>query len=225
MRRISECRLRTDDGRKGAAVWLALATWGHAQTTPQLQIQGAQPPDPTPTPIPEIKDITPPFYIPILPMWAWIVITIVATLLVAWAIFFLVQRSKRKGKPPVAPREAALAELQTLEPEIDSENPLEFTVETAGVLRKYVVSQFGIPATKQTSQEFLQSLRNSGRFSGADRELLQGFLDKADLIEFAKYQATHADSRELWIEAKTFVEGSGQLTHSQPPPLPGGLAR
>lgn len=189
----------------------------------QAQLQ-PQPPDPTPTPIPEIKDIAPPFYIPLLPMWAWILITIISTLLVAWVVFLLVQRARRKGKPPTPPREAALAELQALEPEIGSENPLEFTVETAGVLRKYVVGQFGIPATRQTSQEFLQSLRDSRQFSGADRELLKAFLDKADLIEFAKYQATRADSRELWEEAKAFVQGSGQ-TQLQPPPLPGGVAK
>lgn len=224
MRRVAEYRSRIADWRLGAAMLWILACGVQAQTGP-VQIQSTQPPDPTPTPIPEIKDITPPFYIPLLPTWAWIVITIVSTLLVAGIVFWFVQRARRKGKPPVPPREAALAELQTLEPSIESENPLEFTVETAGVLRKYVENQFGIPATQQTSQEFLQSLRNSGRFSGADRELLRAFLDKADLIEFARYQATHLDSRELWNEAKAFVQGSGQEVQSQPPPLPGGVTR
>jgi hypothetical protein len=69
------------------------------------------------------------------------------------------------------------------------------------------VGQYGIPATRQTSQEFLHSLSQSKAFSAADNILLKSFLDKSDLIEFAKFEATSADNRELWEKARQFVQG------------------
>jgi len=42
--------------------------------------------------------------------------------------------------------------------------------------------------------------------------LLRDFLDRCDLIKFARYQATADDSRQLLEEAGRFVEGGALVT-------------
>ena len=62
-------------------------------------------------------------------------------------------------------------------------------------------------ATQQTSPEFLAAAAASPRFSEADKTLLAAFLDKADLIKFARVHATASDSEQLLEQARRFVEG------------------
>ena len=156
---------------------------------------------------PEFKPFASGYDIPFLPLWAVIVLTILATLIGVAVIWWLRKRWKKASAPPPPPRQAALAALHALQPHIEVDAPTEFTVEVASVLRRFVVGQYGIPATRQTSQEFLQSLSDSTSFSESDRTLLKSFLDKSDLIEFAKLQATSEDNRELWQKAEQFVRG------------------
>jgi hypothetical protein len=78
------------------------------------------------------------------------------------------------------------------------------------ILRRYVTEQFGLPVTRQTSVEFLNALRNSSPFSEDEKSLLEDFLNRCDLIKFARYEATTSDSELLLEEAIRFVKG-GQL--------------
>ncbi len=50
----------------------------------------------------------------------------------------------------------------------------------------------------------------SSPFSADERSLLEDFLNRCDLIKFARYNATVADSRLLLEEAMRFVKG-GEL--------------
>jgi hypothetical protein len=61
--------------------------------------------------------------------------------------------------------------------------------------------------THQTSVEFLNALSRSPQFSEEDKMLLDDFLNRCDLIKFARYEATEEDSRNLLEEAARFVRG------------------
>ncbi len=152
-----------------------------------------------------------PFDIPFLPFWLIILLTVLVTLLLVALVWWLRARWKKAQIPPPPPRQTALEGLEVLQPQIETEIPAAFTVEVASVLRSFVVGQYGIPATRQTSQEFLQSLSQSTTISVADQSLLKSFLDKYDLIEFAKFQATSVDNRDLWEKARQFVVGGQPL--------------
>jgi hypothetical protein len=67
-----------------------------------------------------------------------------------------------------------------------------------------------LPVTRQTSVEFLGALAKSSPFSADEKSLLEDFLNRCDLIKFARYNATAADSRLLLEEAMRFVKG-GEL--------------
>lgn len=115
--------------------------------------------------------------------------------------------------PPELPRDRALVALRAAAVEIENVNPYQFSIRVSDILRRYVTEQYGLPVTRQTSVEFLERLKREGHFSEEEKQLLEDFLNRCDLIKFARYDATFADSRLLLDEATRFVEG-GQLAYA-----------
>jgi hypothetical protein len=155
------------------------------------------------------RDIAPPVDYSLVPPWV-----IFATALVGLTLFgvigWLIFRKRPAPQPPKLPRERALEALEQIESEIETLTPYRFSIRVSDILRRYVTEQFALPVTRQTSVEFLSALAKSSPFSGDERSLLEDFLNRCDLIKFARYNATAADSRLLLEEAKRFVMG-GEL--------------
>ncbi len=161
----------------------------------------------------EFHDIAPPVDYSLIPHWAIAAALIAGLALVAFAIRWLTNRYRRSAPPPPLPRERALAALRKAEPEVERLNPYAFSIRVSDILRGYVSEQFGLPLTRQTSFEFLEQLKNSSTFSDEEKQLLEVFLDRCDMIKFAKYEASTEDSRLLLEEAEQFVKGE-QLAHA-----------
>ena len=91
-------------------------------------------------------------------------------------------------------------------------SPYEFSIRVSDILRKYVTQQYGVPATRQTSIEFLSAVAQATPFSQEETSLLEDFLNRCDLIKFARYEATTTDSKLLLDEAIRFVKGAQLAT-------------
>ena len=104
----------------------------------------------------------------------------------------------------------ALEELEVMGWDVERIQPYQFSIRVSDVLRRYVTEQFDLPVTKQTSVEFLTAMANASPFSAEEKTLLEDFLNRCDLIKFARYDATAEDSRLLLEEAIRFVKG-GEL--------------
>ena len=157
----------------------------------------------------EFHDIAPPVDYSLIPTWVVFVGTFLA-LTLASVIVWLVIRSRRKVVPTQSPRERALELLDRMQDEIELLPPYQFSIRVSDVLRQYVTEQYNLPVTRQTSIEFLTVIKAASPFSEDEKMLLTDFLDRCDLIKFARYEATTADSRLLLDEATRFVKG-GQL--------------
>ena len=105
------------------------------------------------------------------------------------------------------PRERALAALSEIENEVEKIAPYQFSIRVSNILRRYVVEQFDLPMTRQTSVEFLNAIASAPNFGDEEKALLADFLNRCDLIKFARYEATTEDSRLLLDEARQFVKG------------------
>ncbi len=166
-------------------------------------------PAPQPTPaLPEIRDIAPP--IDVFPWPPWMVaVFVVVVLLVFGVVAWLVVRAirRRPGAPPLTPRALALRELEALRGEVSRLDVHAFSVRVSDVLRGYIEAQFGLRAKEQTSPEFLASIAGATQFEDDDRALLEQFLEKCDLIKFARIDATSDDSAALLASAMAFVQG------------------
>jgi hypothetical protein len=155
------------------------------------------------------RDIAPPIDYSLVPPWvifaaAFVGLTLLG--LIGWSIL----RKRPAPQPPKLPRERALEALEQIENEIETLTPYRFSIRVSDILRRYVTEQFALPVTRQTSVEFLTVLAKSSPFSADERSLLEDFLNRCDLIKFARYNATVADSRLLLEEAMRFVKG-GEL--------------
>jgi len=157
----------------------------------------------------EFHDIAPPVDYSLIPPWLVFVITFVVLSLLGLVVWWFVQRPKPE-LPPKAPREIALEELEQIRSDIDTMSPYQFSIRVSDVLRRYVTQQYGLPATRQTSIEFLTAAAKAPSFSADEKSLLEDFLNRCDLIKFARYEATTSDSELLLEEAIRFVKG-GQL--------------
>jgi len=154
----------------------------------------------------ELHDIAPAVDYSLISPWM-VFLAVFLSLTVIGVIVWFVAKSFRRPTPPQPPRERALALLEQIRPQMTAMNPYRFSIRVSDILRRYVTEQFGLPVTRQTSVEFLSGLRQSSPFSEDEKSLLEDFLNRCDLIKFARYEATTSDSELLLEEAIRFVKG------------------
>ena len=154
----------------------------------------------------DIHEIAPPVDYSLVPPWviyAGIVLGLVLLGLIAWWI----RKRSRRPKPQQSARDRALQELNGIRAEMETLTPYQFSIRVSDILRRYVTDQYQLPVTRQTSVEFLSMLAKASPFSEDEKSLLEDFLNRCDLIKFARYDATIEDSRLLLEEATRFVQG------------------
>jgi uncharacterized protein DUF4381 len=154
----------------------------------------------------DFHEIAPPMDYSFVPTWLIFVGSFVILSLIGLVVWFF-KRKKSPALPPKLPRETALEELDAISGEIETMNPYLFSIRVSDILRRYVTNQYALPVTRQTSVEFLGALAKTPSFSPNEKSLLEDFLNRCDLIKFARYEATSADSRLLLEEATRFVKG------------------
>ena len=154
----------------------------------------------------DIHEIAPPVDYSLVPPWviyAGVTLGLAAFGLLAWWI----RERSRRPKPQQSPRDRAREELNRSRAEMERLTPYQFSIRISDILRRYVTEQFQLPLTRQTSVEFLNTLAKAPAFSEDEKSLLEDFLNRCDLIKFARYDATIEESRLLLAEATRFVEG------------------
>src|SRR3954466_3618726 len=161
----------------------------------------------------EFHDIAPPVDYSLIPTWLIFVASFIALSIIGGLLWWFIERRRKRVLPPQLPRERALAALTAAADEIHTSNPHQFSIRVSDILRHYVTDQYGLPLTRQTSVEFLEGVNRAEHFSEDEKRLLADFLNRCDLIKFARYDATPSDSQLLLEEATRFVEGSS-LAHA-----------
>jgi hypothetical protein len=161
----------------------------------------------------EFHDIAPPVDYSLIPTWLVFGASFLALSIIGGLVWWFLARRRKRAVPPQLPRERALAALSAAANEINTVNPYQFSIRVSDILRHYVTDQYGLPVTRQTSMEFLERMNRAEHFSEDEKRLLADFLNRCDLIKFARYDATPSDSQLLLDEATHFVEG-GSVVHA-----------
>jgi hypothetical protein len=157
----------------------------------------------------DIRDIAPP--VDAFPYPPWMIATVAALCgVVLGALIWLFIRwlRNRPAPTPPSPRATALKELEALRNDIQKREPYSFSIIGSEILRTFISAHFGLQAVQQTSSEFLAAAAQSDRFSQEDRALLARFMEKCDLIQFARIAATEEDNRSLLTSAIAFVQAT-----------------
>lgn len=143
--------------------------------------------------------------------WLWV--GLAALVLIALAAFFLIRAAIRAARarggeyqpPPPKPRDVAQKALFRLEDRLPLE-PNVFFVELTDIVRRYIEAACELPATEQTTPEFLREIdRDDSPLRAAHRLLLADFLSAADMVKFARQEATVAQMEDALKKAKGLV--------------------
>ena len=165
----------------------------------------------------DIRQVKPPVEIP--GGWAWLVWTLAAILLVLAAWWFWRRWRQKRDQavpevvipPHVRARERLRAALVLLS------QPEPFCVEISSALRVYLEERFQFHAPDRTTEEFLDELQTSALLSLPQKRALADFLERCDLVKFARYEPSEAELRDLYYAAVRLVEE----TEAAPTPPPG----
>jgi len=163
----------------------------------------------------EIKDVKPPVYLP--DLW-WLLWIVLALIVIAGVIYFLI-RYKKVPKVPKVPLvlelpawEKAYNQLEALRLEnlLDKGLFKEFFTRVSDIARYYMEDRFKIHAPHMTTEEFLYYLGISGHLNDTQKAALKEFLNSCDMVKFAKYAPTTTEAwknfdcaRKLIDETKT----------------------
>ncbi len=161
---------------------------------------------PTPAPIHDI--IGPVWYFP-WPVWVVVCVALGILLLVAGIVWGL--RSWLGRKTPPTAKERALAVLDALRGTIAGADPYAFGITVSDAIRNYIREQHGLHATTQTSLEFLESIRANPVFTDNEKSGLAVFLEKTDLLKYARAEAGESEMIGL-------LETAGRLVRAEVQP-------
>lgn len=109
-----------------------------------------------------------------------------------------------KITPPTPPQKVAITAIERLRAEEkEGERQKEYYMALTDVLRNYIVERFGFNAREMTTYEIVEQLKRNGDAEALDE--LQSILSVADLVKFAKYEATLAESDRALLQAVDYV--------------------
>jgi hypothetical protein len=174
----------------------------------------------------DIRDVKGPLGIPrSLTTLFLLLLPVVLALAVAFALYRWAKHRKSGtlGAPTTTPyrppHEIALEALARLESShlLDRGQVKEFYIRASEILRTFVEGRFGIPALEMTTRDLMSALEETDKEPLA----LQGFrsfLDRCDMVKFAKHRPDPRMGLELLDMGRRLVEESIPA----PPPGPGG---
>jgi hypothetical protein len=153
-----------------------------------------------------LRDIKPPVEIP--SGWAWALWIAGAVVLAAILYFALRYWQKRKTeRPPVPVIPAHVRAKQKLTEALQLiRQPREFCILVSDTIRWYLEERFDFRAPERTTEEFLYELRGTNLLTPDQKESLGEFLNRCDLVKFARYEPGEPELRDLHAAAIRLVE-------------------
>ena len=162
-----------------------------------------------------LRDIKPPVVIPsgwALVWWVLGALALLGAALWAWRYW----QKRRALVPAVAiipPHVRAKQKLQEALALLGQ--PREFCILVSDTLRHYLEERFAFHAPERTTEEFLRELRETHLLMDAQKDSLGEFLQRCDLVKFARYEPGEPELRDLHASALRLIEE----TEPEPQPI------
>ena len=166
----------------------------------------------------DIRDIKSPVEIPSGWEWLWWTLgglAIAAIVLALWK-WWQKRRLQIPMEPPVPAHVRAKQMLEKALALIAQPKP--FCILVSDTIRVYLEERFDFHAPERTTEEFLHELQGTDFLMAEQKEKLGEFLERCDLVKFAKYEPREPELRDLHGSALRLVEE----TEPQPTPVAAG---
>ncbi|HOX57166.1 MAG TPA: hypothetical protein P5205_08475 [Candidatus Paceibacterota bacterium] len=153
-----------------------------------------------------LRDIKPPVEIPSGWAWLWWTLLILAAAAVGFWAWRYWQRRRARAKvvPVVPPHIRAKQELREALALINQ--PREFCIFVSDTIRWYLEERFDFHAPERTTEEFLYELQGTNLLTPDQKTSLGDFLQRCDLVKFAKYEPGRPELDDLHASAVRLVE-------------------
>jgi len=136
----------------------------------------------------------------------WPAIAVILAILSAWPVFMIIRKMIRRV-PSKLPHETALEEIEAVKGGYAKGGSIkDYYVDISDCIRRYIERVFKLKAPEMTTEEFLNSLKESSALDIGQKDLLKNFLKACDLVKFAKYAPSAAEAESVYVSAKKFVE-------------------
>ena len=120
-------------------------------------------------------------------------------------------QKKEKKTKPLTPWALALLKLHSLNDSFGSGklNAVKCISNLTDIVRNYLEDRFYIHAPRQTTEEFLSNMENwNSPLDNKDRNFLREFMTSADMIKFAKFEASKTQIETAIARAEQLVDGT-----------------
>lgn len=157
-------------------------------------------------PGPDIRDIRPPYLIPL----DWRVLALLgAGALLLLGLVWWAWRWYRARRPPLTLLQRTLLRLEATRTLMQAGEARAFSAAVSDVVRAYVEERFNVLATHLTTTEFLRDcLAQVGSALQAHEQALSEFLNYCDLAKFARWSLDAGEMERMLGSARHFVEST-----------------
>jgi len=144
--------------------------------------------------------------------WGLYLAIVLGVLIIILSIVGIIYfRKKKAGEsliPPKPAHEIAYQALSALERKqlIDKGLIKDFFSELSLIIRHYVEDRFDIRAPEMTTEEFLVSVKTSDELQAEQKCVLREFLERSDMVKFAKYGPAPEEIRSSFAAARRLVD-------------------
>ncbi|MGC8743625.1 MAG: hypothetical protein ACP5T0_07095 [Verrucomicrobiia bacterium] len=142
--------------------------------------------------------------------------------------FIIYRKFFKKSKPPVVafvpPHIRARQRIELAKKYLG--DPRQFCFEISSALRIYLEERFFLRAPERTTEEFLGDLSSTPLLTNNQKAILADFLNRCDLVKFAKYEPSEEDligllevALKLVDETAPYGESIENVNVRQPAPV------
>jgi hypothetical protein len=168
---------------------------------------------------PDIHGIKGPVEIPSSYAWLLWVLAGIAAAVAAWFLWRKFRQRKLAPKPVaiIPPHRKAKDRLRNAEELLS--DPYAFCSLVSQVIREYLEDRFDLHAPERTTEEFLSEMRSSSALHPAHKGLLEDFLERCDLVKFARFEPSQSELKALLDAALRFIDETAPVAtagESQP---------
>jgi hypothetical protein len=161
-----------------------------------------------------LRDIKPPWEIPSGWEWLWWVLGALLAVILAYFTWRYWQKRKEQQSfvPPIPAHVRAKQKLEEALALISQPKP--FCTLVSDTIRLYLEERFDFHAPERTTEEFLYELQGTDLLLPDQKASLGEFLNRCDLVKFAKYEPGEPELRDMHGSALRLVE------ETEPQPIP-----
>ncbi len=159
----------------------------------------------------KIKDLAGPVELPAVAR-DWLYTAAGAALLLVGAVIGLVVWLGHRHKDTIKsiripPDQMARRQLEKLLAEklVEQGKLKLFYIRLSGILRHYIENRFALHAPEQTTEEFLEEIRDNHVLGAKYKVLLGEFMKHCDMVKFAEHQPTNPQIQKTFDICKNFV--------------------